>query len=113
MLFKPTIVASLSGSLGGITASHNRFGAYLRERVIPVNPGTQPQVIVRNAFHVEKLQPRRGTVGKRNSRYRRWRPHSEQRKFIFLRMVETDRHVVHWPLTRQKQPQQLRQELTG
>ena len=47
MLFRETVIAGASGSLGGITASHNRFGAYLRARVVPVNPNTDPQASVR------------------------------------------------------------------
>lgn len=37
-----------SGSLGGTVFSHNRFGAYIRARSIPVNPNTARQVAVRN-----------------------------------------------------------------
>ena len=47
MLFKPLIGAELSGSIGGITASHNKGGAYFRNRVVPVNPATPAQGIVR------------------------------------------------------------------
>ena len=47
MLFKPLIGAELSGSIGGITASHNKGGAYFRNRVVPTNPGTIPQQAVR------------------------------------------------------------------
>lgn len=39
----------ISGSIGGTTWSHNRFGAYKRNRSIPVNPNTARQVAVRNA----------------------------------------------------------------
>ncbi len=39
----------VSGSIGGTTFSHNRFGAYKRNRSIPVNPNTSRQVAVRNA----------------------------------------------------------------
>lgn len=38
-----------SGSIGGTTYSHNRFGAYIRSRSIPVNPNTDRQVASRNA----------------------------------------------------------------
>lgn len=38
-----------SGSSGGTVFSHNRFGAYIRARSIPVNPNTDRQVDVRNA----------------------------------------------------------------
>lgn len=38
-----------SGSSGGTTFSHNRFGAYIRPRTKPVNPNTDRQVEVRNA----------------------------------------------------------------
>lgn len=40
----------ISGSIGGTTWSHNRFGAYKRNRSIPVNPNTDRQVGVRNAM---------------------------------------------------------------
>lgn len=36
-------VGQLSGSAGAVTASHNRYGAYLRAHVIPVNPATAAQ----------------------------------------------------------------------
>lgn len=39
-----------SGSKGSTVASHNRFGYYLRNRVVPVNPNTALQVAVRAAF---------------------------------------------------------------
>ncbi len=38
-----------SGSSGGTTWSRNRFGAYVRNRSVPVNPNTDRQVAVRNA----------------------------------------------------------------
>ena len=49
MLFKSAIVTAASGSIGGITASHNRGGQYLRARTIPVNPGSVFQQTVRDA----------------------------------------------------------------
>ena len=47
MLFKPLLGDQLSGSAGGIVASHNRGGTYFRQRAIPVNPQTPEQVAVR------------------------------------------------------------------
>lgn len=38
-----------SGSIGGSTYSHNRHGAYIRARSVPVNPNTDRQVVIRNA----------------------------------------------------------------
>lgn len=38
----------ISGSAGGTTWSHNRYGAYKRNRSVPVNPNTDRQVAVRN-----------------------------------------------------------------
>ena len=49
MLFKSALVTAASGSLGGLVASHNRGGAYLRARTIPVNPGSVFQQTVRDA----------------------------------------------------------------
>jgi hypothetical protein len=43
------IMTQISGSLGGITGSHNSGGLYLRARTIPVNPNTGLQMIVRAA----------------------------------------------------------------
>jgi hypothetical protein len=40
----------MSGSIGGTTASHNRFGQYFRQRTSPVNPNTARQQAVRNFF---------------------------------------------------------------
>lgn len=39
----------VSGSIGGTTWSHNRYGAYKRNRSVPVNPNTARQVAVRNS----------------------------------------------------------------
>jgi len=39
----------ISGSVGGTTWSHNRYGAYKRNRSVPVNPNTDRQVAIRNA----------------------------------------------------------------
>lgn len=49
MLIKGTIAAQMSGSLGGITASHNAGGTYFRARVTPTNPNTLFQQAVRAA----------------------------------------------------------------
>lgn len=38
-----------SGSAGGTVWSRNRYGAYIRNRSVPVNPNTDRQVAVRNA----------------------------------------------------------------
>ena len=47
MKFKSPIISQGSGSVAGLTMSHNRGGYYLRQRVIPTNPGSVPQAIVR------------------------------------------------------------------
>lgn len=50
MLFKSAIITEARGSLGGITASRNRGGGYFRARVVPVNPGTSFQQLIRSAM---------------------------------------------------------------
>lgn len=50
MLFKSGLVTQASGSLGGMTASHNSGGMYLRARSIPTNPATALQLNVKNAM---------------------------------------------------------------
>lgn len=39
---------TVSGKMGGIVFSRNRFGAYMRARVVPVNPKTPQQTTVRD-----------------------------------------------------------------
>lgn len=50
MKYNANLVGELSGSLGSITASRNRYGSYLRKKVVPVNPASVPQELVRQAF---------------------------------------------------------------
>ncbi len=52
MLYKSAIITNGSGSLGGITASHNAGGAYFRARTVPTDPGTPEQNEVRQLFGV-------------------------------------------------------------
>lgn len=47
MKIKSQIITEASGSMGGLTASHNRGGLYFRARTIPVNPGSPQQVEIR------------------------------------------------------------------
>lgn len=48
MKFKPVLGSEMSGSIGGITASHNLGGSYFRNRVIPTNPNTPQQQTIRS-----------------------------------------------------------------
>lgn len=48
MLYKSQLISHGSGSVGGFTASHNRFGSYIRNRTIPVNPNSVAQNQVRS-----------------------------------------------------------------
>jgi hypothetical protein len=48
VIFKPFLVAEMSGAMGGLVASHNSGGQYLRSRVVPTDPQTANQVLVRN-----------------------------------------------------------------
>lgn len=50
MLIRSGMGMQLSGSVGGVTAARNRYGAYLRNRTVPVNPGTARQLAARAAF---------------------------------------------------------------
>lgn len=50
MKFKSENITAASGSIGGVTYSHNRGGMYRRARSIPVNPSTSAQQAVRNAM---------------------------------------------------------------
>lgn len=50
MLFKSALVTQVSGSIGGMTGSHNRGGLYFRARTIPTDPNTLSQLLIRAAF---------------------------------------------------------------
>jgi hypothetical protein len=52
MLFKGLLATEMSGSIAGITASHNAGGQYFRARAIPVNPSSIFQQNVRTALAV-------------------------------------------------------------
>lgn len=44
------ILTQMSGSLGGITAAHNRGGLYLRARTVPTDPSSFYQTALRTIF---------------------------------------------------------------
>ena len=46
----PLLLTSMSGSLGGLTFSHNRGGAYVRDRAVPTQPNTAQQAAVKAIF---------------------------------------------------------------
>lgn len=48
MKFNSSLMSAASGSAGGLVASHNRGGQYFRKRVVPTNPGTPQQALVRS-----------------------------------------------------------------
>lgn len=50
MIFKSAIITQGSGSIGGMTFSHNRGGPYIRARATPTNPNTVYQQAVRAAM---------------------------------------------------------------
>jgi hypothetical protein len=50
MKFLSPVYSQVTGSIGGITYSHNRYGYYSRTRVVPVNPSSSRQQAVRGNF---------------------------------------------------------------
>jgi hypothetical protein len=50
MLYKGLMVTALSGKIDGLIASHNRGGAYFKQHVIPVDPNTPRQQLMREAL---------------------------------------------------------------
>lgn len=50
MKFTSPVYSQASGSIAGITYSHNRGGMYTRQRVKPTNPNTTLQQARRNSF---------------------------------------------------------------
>lgn len=67
MKYAPSILLGrLSRSAGSTTAGHNRFGAYLRNRVIPTNPATEAQSLVRGSLSTWSQAWRELTQEQRN-----------------------------------------------
>jgi len=50
MKFRSQVYTAVSGSIGGVTYSHNRGGMYTRGRATPTNPNSAAQQAARNAF---------------------------------------------------------------
>lgn len=55
MLIRMGMGSQLSGSVGGVVASHNKGGAYLRGRSVPTNPNSDRQQSVRTAFSIASI----------------------------------------------------------
>jgi len=49
MKYEPLLTAAASGKLGGIVFSHNAGGKYVRQLVIPTNPASPQQEVIRVA----------------------------------------------------------------
>lgn len=41
-------IAGISGSIGGVTYARNRYGSYMRQRTVPVDPKSPRQLAARN-----------------------------------------------------------------
>lgn len=65
MKFLSESMTSASGSIGGVTYSHNRSGMYRRARRVPVNPNTTFQQSQRDAFTTASAAWRAITSGQR------------------------------------------------
>lgn len=50
MKFKSPVYSQASGSIAGVTYSHNRGGMYTRARAIPVDPGSPYQMVIRQSL---------------------------------------------------------------
>lgn len=50
MKIKSGLITQASGKIGGMVASHNKGGMYLRSGAVPTNPNTSLQQAVRSAF---------------------------------------------------------------
>jgi hypothetical protein len=50
MKYQGTIISGASGSVAGCVFSHNRYGPYVRNRSLPVNPNSAYQVAARANF---------------------------------------------------------------
>lgn len=65
------IVSAASGSIGGTTFSRNRYGSYVRNKAIPVNPNTSYQQEVR-AIMSARSQEWRGLSDDQRNQWKTW-----------------------------------------
>jgi hypothetical protein len=65
MLIRTGFGGQLSGSVGGVVASHNKGGQYLRNRSLPTNPNSAAQTRARDAFAAAAIAWRSLTVAVR------------------------------------------------
>lgn len=84
MLIRFGLGGQLSGSAGGLTAAHNRYGQYVRNRSIPVNPNSTRQQAVRAAFSAATLAWRNLTQAQRDA----WTAYAQETP-ILNRLGET------------------------
>lgn len=52
MKFRSQVYTAVSGSVGGLTYSHNQGGMYTRGRATPTNPATAQQQAIRNGIQL-------------------------------------------------------------
>lgn len=74
MLIRMGMGGQLSGSVGGVVASRNRYGAYLRNRTVPVNPNTPRQLDVRANFGAASIAWSSVSAGQRGG----WESYANQ-----------------------------------
>lgn len=74
MKYRSTLMADLRGSMGGVTASRNKGGGYLRARVKPTNPSSEAQQEVRQAFAIAIAAWSTLTTTQRNA----WNAYAQQ-----------------------------------
>ena len=67
MLIRSGMGMQLSGSVGGVVASRNAGGAYLRNRTVPVNPNSVRQQTARLAFAAATIAWRGLTAAQRGA----------------------------------------------
>lgn len=74
MLIRTGLGGQLSGSVGGVTAARNRYGQYLRNRTVPVNPNSDRQQLVRACMSECAIAWRSLTTPQRNA----WNAYADQ-----------------------------------
>lgn len=80
MKFKSSVYTQASGSVGGLTYSHNKGGMYTRARRTPVNPASAFQTTIRNLINQLNVYWGALTVGQRSA----WAVWAQNMTFLSL-----------------------------
>lgn len=78
MQYKSALITEATGHINGLVASHNRWGAYFRPRVTPVNPNSDRQNAMRS-YLADAVQLWQDLTAEQRSLWDQWAANTPQK----------------------------------